>query len=248
MTAVTTHIAVIIAAGMGTRVSRLTDSKPLLALDGLPLIERAILGARMAEIEHFVVVSGFNGDKLRAHLDDFALREQLHVRHVVNDEYRRPNGISVLKAADAVPGTFFLLMADHVADPEILRAMNRLTPPSNGLVLGVDFRLKNPLVDLADVTKVAVEQKKIVDIGKELVVYNGFDTGIFLATPSLFTAIRESCAAGDESLSGGVRRLAKEGAAVAFDIGDRFWIDVDDEDTYFKAIRALAPDALGAVP
>jgi len=237
---VNTDTCLIIAAGMGTRVSHLIDSKPLLAVHGEALIERVILAARTAGIEHFVVVSGYNGDKLRKHLDDFALREQLHVRHIANEEYRRPNGISVYKAADYLRAPFFLLMADHLFDPSIMRDMNQAALPKDGLLLAVDYTLNNPNVDLDDVTKVAVDNGAIKAIDKKLTAYNGYDTGIFLCTTALFGALKESIDAGDESLSGGVRKLGQRGLAQAFDIRGRLWIDVDDEAAYRKATQAFS--------
>lgn len=237
---VNTDTCLIIAAGMGTRVSHLIDSKPLLAVHGEALIDRVILAARTAGIEHFVVVSGYNGDKLRKHLDDFALREQLHIRHVPNEEYRRPNGISVYKAADILRQPFFLVMADHLIDPSIMSDMNKATLPKDGLLLAVDYALNNPNVDLDDVTKVAVDNGAIQAIDKKLAPYNGYDTGIFLSSPALFGALQESIDGGDESLSGGVRKLAQHGRAHAFDIRGRLWIDVDDEAAYRKATQAFA--------
>lgn len=237
---VNTDTCLIIAAGMGTRVSHLIDSKPLLAVHGEALIDRVILAARTAGIEHFVVVSGYNGDKLRKHLDDFALREQLHIRHVPNEEYRRPNGISVYKAADILRKPFFLVMADHLIDPSIMSDMNKATLPKDGLLLAVDYALNNPNVDLDDVTKVAVDNGAIQAIDKKLAPYNGYDTGIFLSSPALFGALQESIDGGDESLSGGVRKLAQRGRAHAFDIRGRLWVDVDDEAAYRKATQAFA--------
>ncbi len=237
---VNTDTCLIIAAGMGTRVSHLIDSKPLLAVHGEALIDRVILTARMAGIEHFVVVSGYNGDKLRKHLDDFALREQLHIRHVPNEEYQRPNGVSVHKAAQILRKPFFLVMADHLVDPGIMIDMNQAALPKDGLLLAVDYALNNPHVDLDDVTKVAVDNGVIKNIGKQMAAYNGYDTGVFLCTPALFGALQESFDAGDESLSGGVRILAQRGLAHAFDIRGRVWIDVDDEAAYRKAMQAFA--------
>ena len=53
----------IIAAGRGSRLSPRGDSKPLIPLLGLPLIERAILTAKDAGLTDFSVVTGHNGDK-----------------------------------------------------------------------------------------------------------------------------------------------------------------------------------------
>ncbi len=232
-------ICLIIAAGMGTRMSHRIDSKPLLGVHGFVLIERIMMDARAAGAEHFVVVSGYNGDKLRKYIDQFALREQMHVRHVENDEYKRGNGVSVYKAADVIQKPFFLLMADHIFDYTILRDMNSAPMGDAKLMLAVDYNLKNPNVDLSDVTRVVADNGYITAIGKEIDKHNAYDTGMFLCTPDLFGALKQSIQSGDESLSAGVRMLAQQKAAKVFDIKGRLWIDIDDENAYHKAIQAI---------
>jgi len=98
------------------------------------------------------------------------------------------------------------------------------------VILAVDRRLDNRLVQIDDVTRVDVaEDGRIRKIGKGLTSYNAYDTGIFLASKALFRAIAEDVAAGGGgSISAGMQRLAERGKARVFDIGARFWIDVDD--------------------
>jgi 1L-myo-inositol 1-phosphate cytidylyltransferase len=44
---------------------------------------------------------------------------------------------------------------------------------------------------------------------------------------------------GDGSLSGGVRVLAEQGKAYIHDIGDKFWLDVDDPADYSAAESSI---------
>ena len=79
-------------------------------------------------------------------------------------------------------------------------------------------------------------------IGKGIEDYNCFDTGIFLCDPLLFSAIEKSSReAGDDSLSGGVRILAKEGHAKVMPINGLFWCDIDDPQ-YFKQAEKYLSD------
>jgi len=220
----------IIAAGKGTRMAEKGRPKPLIPLLGLPLIERVILTARSAGIDEFYVVTGYRGEEVRAFLDELGRRRGLRIRHIINDEWQRGNGISVLKARDVLKGEFILLMADHIMDEGILREISRLTPPSTGVIVGVDHRVdSNRLVDLRDVTKVLTEDGRLRALGKEMQDYNGYDTGVFYCSTSIFNAIERSVReSGDETLSGGINVLAREGRVEVFDIGERFWIDVDN--------------------
>ena len=52
----------IIAAGRGNRLASNGESKPLVPLLGLPLIERTILTARKGGINDFYVVTGYEGE------------------------------------------------------------------------------------------------------------------------------------------------------------------------------------------
>src|SRR3546814_18126606 len=89
----------IVAAGQGTRLREKGESKPLIKLNGVPLIERVINTARRAGVQSFHVVSGYHGEQLRAALDDFAARESVSISHVVNKNWDRGNGVSEIGRA-----------------------------------------------------------------------------------------------------------------------------------------------------
>ena len=114
-------------------------------------------------------------------------------------------------------------------------------PPSEGeITLAVDRDTSNPILDLEDVTRVAVDENKVVRIGKGLEPFNGVDTGIFFCTPAILEALDRSISQnGDSSLSGGVGELAVSGKVNVFAIQGRFWIDVDDPDSMDRAEQAL---------
>jgi len=232
--------ALIIAAGDGTRLGPLTVSRPkaLVKLLGLTLIERVILGAREAGIEEFVIVVGYMGGKVKKALGDGS-RYGVRIRYVESLDWERGNGLSVLAARPYLRERFLLLMADHVFDPGMLKLFLERSPWDEGVTLAVDERVDgNELVELEDATKVFFQDRRILDIGKGVERYNGFDTGIFLCTPLLFDALEESVRAGDSTLSGAIRLLASRGRAMAEPVRGR-WVDVDDEKTLKKAERML---------
>ena len=63
----TSDLAVILAAGLGTRLSIISGflSKPLVRFEGMPLLEHVMSRARQAEIERFVIVTGHQGHMVR---------------------------------------------------------------------------------------------------------------------------------------------------------------------------------------
>lgn len=226
----------IIAAGKGSRMAARGDSKPLVPLGGIPLIERVILTVMEAGVTEFYVVTGYNGDKIQERLTAFSQKHPAAVDFIHNDQWEKQNGISVLCARGKLRESFFLLMSDHLFDSAIIKELRSEGIGQGEVKLAVDMRIKsNPLVDLDDVTRVLVENGRIRDIGKTIPVYNAFDTGIFLGTPALFDALEESIVDGDTSLSGGIRKMAHKQKARVFDIGNRSWIDIDDDAAFTRA-------------
>ncbi len=75
----------IVAAGMGGRLRQMGQSKPLVPVNGVRLLERVITRARSAGVERFFVVSGYRGEDVRAALDVFSAREAIPIVHVSND-------------------------------------------------------------------------------------------------------------------------------------------------------------------
>ncbi|MFQ5532953.1 MAG: NTP transferase domain-containing protein [Candidatus Methylomirabilales bacterium] len=235
-----TMTCLILAAGRGSRLSISGHPKPLIPLLGLPLIERVILTASNAGLTHFYVVTGHQGERVRHTLDGLSRTRNIRMTHIINDEWEKENGLSVYKAKDLLNQDFIILMADHIFDESILKNVKDQTIAEDEVLLAVDYNIENnTLVDLDDVTKVFIEQDRIVDIGKNIPRYNAFDTGIFLCSPAIFSAIEESVRRGDTSLSGAIRVMAQEQKARAFDIKDDYWIDVDDDKTFRKAEKLL---------
>ena len=229
----------IVAAGQGTRLRQIAPLKPLAEVVGVPLIERVIDNALEAGATEFVVVTGYEGDRLEGFLQALAARRGLDIKCVRNEKWTASNGLSVLAGEPLLGDRFALLMSDHLFDPTILRDLAAHDTEDGGVTLAIDRRLSNPLVNLDDVTQVDLGAGgKIRRIGKQIGRYNAFDTGLFMATPALFEAIRQDIAAGGSGgISGGMQILANQGLASTFDIADRFWLDVDDAIAFEHAER-----------
>jgi 1L-myo-inositol 1-phosphate cytidylyltransferase len=103
----------------------------------------------------------------------------------------------------------------------------------------VDFH-PGRVFDLADATKVVVKDGRVTGIGKEIKNYSGVDTGIFLCSEGIFDALETSIFKGRESLSDGIRELARQGRMEAMDMGDLFWLDIDDEASRLEAEKRLS--------
>ena len=232
---------VIIAAGKGSRLAHQNTSKPLIPVGGVALIERVIQTAQAAGCDDFSVVVGYKAEKVNQFLQQVKKREKCSISTIYNPLWQKENGMSVLAARQAVKGKFFLLMSDHIFDRRILQNLDQFPLEADELVLAVDTRVTNhPNVDYEDVTKVYIQSGFITNIGKTILDYNAFDTGIFLSTPSLFRALEISMKTGDYTLSGGIRVMMKNKKARTMDIRDRLWIDVDDDQALQKAEEMIS--------
>ena len=213
----------IIAAGKGSRLRSLSEVKPLISLKSKSLIERVIGSAVEAGADDFYVVVGYKASFVRSHLEELSRLKKVSITVIENEEWERANGISVLKAKPYLNGPFLLMMGDHIFDAEIARLLICKSLDNDGVLLAVDEDLENSFIDMEDVTRVLVQENRIQKIGKGIKDYNCFDTGIFLCGPELFTAIEHSSISGDDSLSGGIRFLAKQGQAKTISINGLFW-------------------------
>lgn len=231
--------ALIIAAGAGSRLQEVTGSvpKPLLHLAGLPLLKRIILTAAKVGIERFVVVTGHCADQFHDVLgSDKDLRGLIDWVH--NDDWRLPNGMSVLAARSRIDEPFALLMADHLFEETTLSKLLSVSVESDECVLAIDRKV-DEVFDLDDATKVLVEDGRVKQIHKQLDDYNAIDTGMFLCTPALFDALESERSKEGCALSDGIQSLARRGKMRVHDIGEGFWQDIDTPDMLGYAENTL---------
>ncbi len=219
--------AVVLAAGFGSRL-RDTDNtpKPLRQVASVPLLVRVLRCLAASGIEQAAIVLGFQADQIRDALErQTGLGLELH--YLLNEQYAKSNGVSVLAARDFVGTECVLSMADHLYSPRVVDAVLSPEFPEGSCVLGVDYDIPR-CFDLDDATKVRVENQRIVEIAKSLTTYNALDAGVFRIGPSLIDALDSVYRVkGDCSLSDGVQALSRRGEFFASDICGAPWIDVD---------------------
>lgn len=217
--------AVILAAGMGTRLRDKAESKPLCAVASRPLIDHALARLAAAGLTHAIVVTGYRAERIEAHLDR---PQPLAVQTVRTRDWREPNGVSALAAAPLIAkevgGPALLLMCDHLVEPALYARMAE-SDPGTGLKLGIDRRLGHQWVDPLDVTCVRTRGDRIVAIGKELAPHDCYDTGVFAVGSAFFAAL---AALPSPSITDAVRALAAREQAGVVDCSDLAWLDVDD--------------------
>ncbi|MFM5918261.1 MAG: NTP transferase domain-containing protein [Novosphingobium sp.] len=222
--------AVIIAAGFGSRLREISDSKPMTPVAGVPLLELGVRQVKAAGAERVIVVTGHEADRLEAALPMLSERAGVPVEAARVADWSKPNGWSVLAGAEQTGGDYLLMMSDHVFSAPILSGLARQGGADRGVTLAVDRRTDDPLIDPDDATWVERDGRGFIRaIGKTIQTYDAVDCGAFLCTPELAEAIRAAIAEGKAgSLSEGMQRLADAGRAATWEIGGAWWLDVDD--------------------
>jgi choline kinase len=226
--------AVILMAGTGSRLRGSADTiaKPLIPIAGRPLISYAIDSFERVGVTTLHVVVGPNGDELAALVAPL-LPAHMQFNPIANPNWQKQNGVSLLTAAGKVRAPFFLAMGDHLFESSIVEELIAHADLDR-LNLAIDRKIE-AIFDLDDAMKVRTEERGIVEIGKKLETYNAIDTGIFLCPQILFDYLRRALKSDDCSLADGVRLMAEDGQALAIDIRDAWWQDVDTPEMLARA-------------
>jgi len=230
---------VILAAGSGSRlVSERGDvPKPLVTVAGVPLVAHALAHARASGCTEAVVVIGFDGDRVRAAVEQMA--PDLYVRFITSPDHSAPNGVSLLAAEPLAAPMFFLQMVDHlfgdVALPRLVAA------PMNGEAARVLVDRAPVDFDLADATRVRLAGGRVTAIGKGIDPWDAIDAGCFVLTHAVFDALRAVPTAAARTVSSGMRHLAVRGLLHAVDVNGTGWVDVDTPADRSIAERLIGP-------
>ena len=225
--------AVIIAAGRGSRLKK-RQPKTLLPFANDTILSTILLNISKAGVNNFIIVVGYQQKSIidyLKHNNYFGL----DISIIENREWEKRNGISVLAVKDEVKNESFLLsMSDHIVSISGLKKIIEYRGNKNALLVDPNV---NSIFDIDDATKVEVNHNSIINIGKEINVYNGIDCGVFKLNHRFFISMLEQLKQGKESITAAVLGLIKKDDMEAVSIEDNdFWIDIDTPESYKYAV------------
>ena len=182
-----------------------------------------------------MIVLGYRGELIRDWFES-RWRGGAHFTWVENPDYHKSNGVSALKARNAIRDNFLLLMADHLFETETASMMVQQHLAHGEVILGVDPNIAS-VFDIDDATKVRRNGDRIVDIGKEIEgVRCDRYRACSYARPRYSTISTGASNDGNCSLSDGMRLLARGGRLRAMEI-DAPWYDLDTPEALAHASR-----------
>jgi 1L-myo-inositol 1-phosphate cytidylyltransferase len=241
--------AVILIAGQGSRLRGADKNclKPFVPVLGRPLLSYTLEGVTCAGINTIRLVVGYESERVIAEAKQL-IPPHITASFIVNPDWQKQNGISLLAAAGHVSSPFLLTMGDHVFDDTIVDCLLENFEP--GLLnIAIDRKLLS-IVDLDDAMKVQTRGKKVTAIGKNLRSYDAIDIGLFVCPAEIFGYLEQAksnTSGNDCSLANGIELMAVDGKVRGIDIGSARWHDIDtprvlehaEQDTSWRVLRSL---------
>lgn len=223
-----TKDALILAAGLGSRLSAEEGHKLMAKVGGRAMLDHHLEGLERLGVTRLTVVTGHANAELEEQLD--AWKSSIEIQHVYNPEFKKSNGLSVLAGAEIIGGPFWLLMSDHLFEPALfdrLRSDAKTIEDESQGMLAIDLKLGS-IYDMPDATKLNLVEGRLDSIGKEIEPFNVVDAGLFWCGAGFVQALKDETAQrGDSSTSDAVRRLDSNKEFIFWDVGPCLWQDVD---------------------
>jgi HAD superfamily hydrolase (TIGR01450 family) len=240
--------AVVLAAGIGSRLSPLTLDRPksCISVDGIPILEHQLRSYATAGVEEVYIVAGYMADQVRALCETVAEREDISISVVENEAFpNTDNMYSLYCVRDTVAGEPFLLSnGDVVFDYEVTQRLC----DGDGSAVASDFSRYDE-----EAMKISLDGKDRIqqiakDINSEEAAATSIDVYRFSAAFSrlLFEEIRHTIEVENNYTSWTEAAIddlvqTRDHDLGAVDIGDASWVEIDDFDDLLLADRTFSP-------
>ena len=221
----------ILAAGFGSRMNNLTVSvpKPLVKFGNRPIIDYILYNItdNFPDVNKILIVTGYKNNVLSEYISKLTSIYSCELLCVVAPKYKQGNGYSLLTLESSITKHFYLTMCDHVFEDIIYQKIKKEANRKVDLSLCIDMA-PDPTIQVDDATKVLLDQENnILHIGKNLLNWNAFDTGLFFLSPLIFKRLKQ-VSQKYLTLTDGINEMIRCGDRVkGIDISGLTWADID---------------------
>ncbi|REA02043.1 glucose-1-phosphate thymidylyltransferase [Haloferax sp. Atlit-6N] len=183
--------AVILAAGEGTRLHPLTQTRPksMLPIGDRPLLEHIVDAVTAAGIDELLFVVGYKRERIQNYFGN-GERWDASIEYVTQ-ENPRGTGHALLTAEPAISGDCLVINGDRIVEPELLRRLLNRHADTNGACLAI-----TEVTDPTQYGSVEVHDGLINNIREKPapheVTSNLINTGVYVFGPDIFAAIRQT--------------------------------------------------------
>ncbi|MEL7668860.1 phosphocholine cytidylyltransferase family protein [Methanobacterium sp.] len=227
-------IAIILAAGTGTRLMPLTKDipKPLLEIDNMSLLERMMINCISSGINKFIIVLGHKKERVIEKIEDLKNRCDVEINTVENKRYSQTNtSCSVSLATRQLNEDVLIINGDNVVDERIISGLLAI----NETALVVDnYKQLNE-----ESFKIRIEDNVIMEIGKGINI--DMASGEFIGVSkiskndlSMFNSILEGLIAEDVQNYYDLtyKDLSKKSRIEYFYTNGLKWTEIDDKNDW----------------
>lgn len=232
--------AVIMAAGLGSRLKDLTFDRPkaMVYVAGRPLIDYALDFLDFPEFEEIFIVGGYRNEVLAKHV---AGRPK--VQFLINADYEKGSTLTLKTALSQIKTSFLLMNVDHIYPRALCEKI-------------LAHRAEDKIIAMVDSDRTLVEDDMKVQfrsgteinaISKQLADFHAGYIGMTfvgekqlpLYKKSVSEVIRQTRSQGNAEAV--LDYLAKQGQSVqTLDLSGFGWHEVDDQNDRLKAEQALS--------
>lgn len=242
MTSGTSLKGVILAAGFGKRMARLTQNypKPLLPIVNIPALERIILSYRDVGITDVLIVTGYKAEAIESYCHD-GRQWEMNISYIRQTEVSGTGSAARLAAEFTRDTPFMLTYGDILLEHKEYQAVfNLFNSSDHGAVSAL-----NRLEDISIGSAVYLDGQRIIRVvekpQRETAGTNLNNAGLFIFTPDLFDAIDRTPKSkrGEYELTEAIQLSLSENKNMSAHIIDGVQYDIGTPEAYLESNISL---------
>ena len=232
--------AVILAAGRGKRLNKITKNIPkcLIEIKDKPIIFHNLEILEKNGVKNVAIVVGYMARKVIEKIRSGNFK--MNIMFVLNKEWEKTDNLYSLWCAKNIYTKFLLMMSDHLFSPKVIEKMLNLDFDDKILKIGVEKKWPG-----FEDCKVRIKRDLIVKIGKKL-LSRYVDTGIFICKSDIYKYVEAALKKGRSKWSECIQIMAKDKKVGYYLINELrkkrkeiLWCDIDTEKDLKRAQKFL---------